>query len=58
MDIREMVALIQYYIYIRKGVEVDINPHSAHLRLDLTAHMYGIATEWFNKTNGRVEYIS
>lgn len=57
MDISQCVAYIQCYIHVRKGVEVDINPHSAMMRPDLLMAAYNAAERWFNSNNGTVEYL-
>lgn len=57
MDITQMIAVIQCYIHIRKGVEVHINPQSAMMRPDLLMSAFNTAEQWFSQNNGSIAPI-
>lgn len=54
MDINQMIAVIQCYIHIRKGAEVQINPQSAMMRPDLLLRLHETAEQWFSQNNGSI----
>ena len=50
MDIQKMIAVVQCYIGMRKGVEVDINIRDGRDIL-LLSQAYSTATNWMNRNN-------
>ena len=50
MDIKRMLAVVQLYIGMRKGVDVDINIRDAR-DLMLLSQAYTTATNWMNSNN-------
>ena len=50
MDIQKMIAFVQLYIGMRKGVDVDINIRDAR-DLMLLSQAYSTATNWMNSNN-------
>lgn len=57
MDIYQIIATIQCYIHVRKGVEVQINPQSAMMRPDLLMSAFNTAEQWFSQNNGSITPI-
>jgi hypothetical protein len=53
MDINKMIAYVQIYIHIRKGVEVDIKIQNGRDLLLLT-QAYNSAIDWMNQNNFRL----
>jgi hypothetical protein len=52
-NINKMIAYVQIYIHIRKGVEVNINIQNGRDILLLT-QAYNLAIEWMNQNNFRL----
>lgn len=52
-----VIATIECYIHVRKGVEVQINPHSAMMRPDLLMSAFNTAEQWFSQNNGSISPI-
>lgn len=50
-----MIAVVQCYIHVRKGVEVQINPNGIDLGKLVTA--YNIAQSRFKNNNGQITFI-
>lgn len=50
-----MIAVVQCYIHIRKGVEVQIS--TTNLDFPKLLHAYNIAQSWFNNNNGQITFI-
>ena len=46
----EMIAVVQMYIHIMKGKEVDISIRTPHDYLKLN-HAYNIASKWMSDNN-------
>lgn len=46
MNIKEMISIIQIYIYHLKGVEVDISMSINPLQVSTLLHCYDIAKRW------------
>lgn len=55
MDINFMIAVVQCYIHVRKGVEVQIS--TFNLDFPKLLHAYNIANDWFNNNNGQIGWI-
>ena len=53
-----MIATIQVYIHIRKGVEVKINKPTTVHEQGLLFHAYGIATSWLEANNVNITRLS
>ena len=49
----QQIAMIQLYIFHRKGVEVKITPNLPR-ELPLVASAYSIALNWLNNNNVKV----
>ena len=50
MNIKKMIAYVQIYIHIRKGVQVDINIQNSR-DIFLLTNAYNIAIEWMEQNN-------
>lgn len=50
MDIKKMISIVQIYIHIRKGVEVDISIKNTIDLMKLST-AYKIANDWMVKNN-------
>lgn len=59
MNITEMIVVVQCYIHLRKGVEVNINPNSLNnpLQYAKLAEAYNIAIEYFRQNNTVINKI-
>ena len=59
VDIKEQIAVLQAYIYHRKGVEVDINLNQFQnpMNVLLLNQAYQVATQWFQENNGKIELL-
>lgn len=56
MNLHQMIAVVQCYIHVRTGKEVDINMHQFNEAKNhiLLAKAYTIANNWFQENNGTV----
>lgn len=50
-----MIAVVQCYIHVRKGVEVQISPFN--LDFPKLLHAYNIAQSWLNDNNATIQLI-
>ena len=53
MDIKKMISIVQIYIHIRKGVEVDISVSNIKDMM-LLSRAYNIATDWLSANNVKI----
>ena len=56
MDIKEMVAIVQLYIHLRKDVEVQINLQQFKnlMAIILLQNAYSVAVGWLNENNVKI----
>jgi len=56
-EVARMIALLQVYIHIRKGVEIDVQPPKNTRQLRLLRVMHRIANEWMVKMKYQTNQI-
>jgi len=56
MDINKMIAVVQLYIGIRKGVDVNINITN-QMDVMLLRTAYNTATNWMERNNVTISHV-
>lgn len=55
MDISKMITVVQIYIHIRTGKEIEVNTNN--LNILLLSQMYNIASAWLEDQNASIQQI-